>query len=93
LNLLARVQYRCSFFAEDRRIAINPSIFGGPAARSRSTVPFWLRNPRLPDDFVKGNLAREVWAILSMQPDGLSDCGTSSKKLSAPLSFRVAVVA
>jgi hypothetical protein len=65
LNAIAYI----SRFTEDRPIAINPSVFAGPVAYSRSTVPFWLRNPHYPDDFVKGILAPEIWSMLSKQPD------------------------
>ncbi|WP_406699745.1 hypothetical protein V5E97_12885 [Singulisphaera sp. Ch08] len=44
LNSIAYI----SRFTEDRPIAVTPSVFGGPAARSRSTLGRWLRNPDYP---------------------------------------------
>ncbi len=65
LNSIAYI----SRFTEDRPIAITPSVFAGPVARSRATVARWLRNPEFRVDFVQDLLAPEVWTTLSKLPD------------------------
>lgn len=65
LNSIAYI----SRFSEDRPIAITPSVFAGPVARSRSTPARWLRNPEFRIDFVKDLVSPDVWEKLSKQPD------------------------
>jgi hypothetical protein len=65
LNAIAYI----SRFTEDRPIAITPSVFAGPVARSRATMGRWLRNPSYSVDFGKDVVAPEVWEKLSKLPD------------------------
>jgi hypothetical protein len=65
LNSIAYI----SHFTEDRPIAINPSVFAGPAARNRRTLARWLRNPGYRMDLCKSLLAPETWSALSKRPD------------------------
>jgi len=58
-----------SRFSEDRPIAITPSVFAGPAARPRGTVERWLRDTKIPVNFLKDVVAPPIWEKLSMQPD------------------------
>jgi len=65
LNAIAYI----SRFTEDHPIAITPSVFAGPVARSRATMGRWLRNPSYSVDFGKDVVAPEVWEELSKLPD------------------------
>jgi hypothetical protein len=56
-------------FTEDRPVAITPSVFAGPVARSRATIGRWLRNTDYRTDSIKDLVAPEVWAQLSKLPD------------------------
>jgi hypothetical protein len=64
LNAIAYI----SRFKEDRPIAITPSGFAGPVARSRSVPARWLRN-RSSIDAVKDLVAPEMWEQLSALPN------------------------
>jgi len=68
LLLLNAIAY-ISHFTEDRPIAITPSPFAGPVARSRSTLARWLRNPEYRMESCKSLLAPETWAKVSERPD------------------------
>jgi len=65
LNSIAYI----SRFTEDRPIAVTPSVFAGPVARPRDTVPRWLRIPNRPDDWIKELVAPQVWTTMSKQKD------------------------
>ena len=64
LNSIAYI----SRFTEDRPIAVTPSVFAGPVARSRATLGRWLRIPSYPTDFGKDVVAPEVWKQVSRLP-------------------------
>jgi hypothetical protein len=53
LNSIAYI----SRFTEDRPIAVTPSVFAGPVARSRATLGRWLRVPSYSTDFGKDVVA------------------------------------
>jgi hypothetical protein len=61
LNAIAYI----SRFSEDRPIAITPSVFAGPVARSRETVGRWLRNPEYQFEWIKDMIASELWGKIS----------------------------
>ena len=65
LNSIAYI----SHFTEDRPIAINPSVFAGPAARNRWVLARWLRNPGYSMDLCKSLVAPATWSVLSKRPD------------------------
>jgi len=58
LNAIAYI----SRFTEDRPIAVTPSVFAGPVARSRSTPARWLRHGELRIDSIKDVVSPETWA-------------------------------
>ena len=60
LNAIAYI----SHFSEDRPIAITPSVFAGPVARSRSSVARALRNKEYQLDWLKQDFSPELWAKL-----------------------------
>jgi hypothetical protein len=64
LNAIAYI----SRFSEDRPIAVTPSVFAGPVARSRESVGRHLRDPEYPFEWFKQDLAPELCAKL--QPLG-----------------------
>ena len=66
--LLNSVAY-ISRFSEDRPIAITPSVFVQPTARTRGTVLRWLRNPNYELDMAKYVLAPTTWEELAVLPD------------------------
>ena len=68
-NLLLNAIAYISRFTEDRPIAITPSVFAGPVARSRTTLARWLRNPEFRTDFGKEIVTPVVWEKLSGMPD------------------------
>jgi hypothetical protein len=61
LNALAYI----SLFSEDRPIAVTPSVFAGPVARSRKTLARWLRDREKPIDWGKDLVAPKIWESLS----------------------------
>jgi hypothetical protein len=63
LNAIAYI----SRFSEDRPIAVTPSVFAGPVARSRKTLGRWLRNRENPIDFAKNLVTPQIWETLSAQ--------------------------
>jgi hypothetical protein len=65
LNSIAYI----SRFTEDRPIAVTPSVFAGPVARSRATLGRWLRVPSYSTDFGKDLVAPGVWAEVSKLSD------------------------
>ena len=65
LNAIAYI----SRFTEDRPVAITPSVFAGPVARSRATVARWLRNPQYRADLIKDLVAPDIWEEVSKRPD------------------------
>jgi hypothetical protein len=60
LNAIAYI----SRFSEDEPIAVTPSVFAGPVARSRESVGRHLRNPEYQFDWFKEELAPALWAKL-----------------------------
>jgi len=60
LNAIAYI----SRFSEGRPIAVTPSVFAGPVARSRESIGRLLRNPEYQFRWLKQDLAPEVWAKL-----------------------------
>ena len=50
-------------------MAITPSVFAGPVARSRATLGRWLRVPSYSTDFGKDVVATGVWAEVSKLSD------------------------
>lgn len=65
LNAIAYI----SRFTEDRPIAVTPSPFAGPVARSRTSPGKVLHVTGYPADFAKEFVAVEVWERLSKLPD------------------------
>ena len=61
LNAIAYI----SRFSEDRPIAVTPSVFAGKVARSRSSFARALRNPEYQLDWIKEDIAPELWAKLA----------------------------
>jgi hypothetical protein len=61
LNAIAYI----SRFSEDRPIAVTPSVFAGKVARSRSSFARALRNPEYQLDWIKKDIAPELWAKLA----------------------------
>ncbi len=68
MMLLNSIVY-ISRFSEDRPIAVTPSVFGGPVARSRKTLAKWLRNKDFKIDFAQDLVAPDVWNIISALTD------------------------
>jgi hypothetical protein len=64
LNAIAYI----SRFTQDRPIAVTPSVFAGPVARSRATLGRWLSITSYPEDFGKDVVAPEVWDEVSKLP-------------------------
>jgi hypothetical protein len=60
LNAIAYI----SRFTEDRPIAVTPSVFAGPVARSRESVLRHLRNPEYRFEWFKEDLSPGLWAKL-----------------------------
>ena len=58
LNAIAYI----SRFSEDRPIAVTPSVFGGPVARSRASLPRFLRSADFRADWLKDLYGPEVAA-------------------------------
>lgn len=65
LNAIAYI----SRFTEDRPIAVTPSVFAGPVARSRATLGRWLHITSYPADFGKEVVSAEIWAEISRLPN------------------------
>ena len=65
LNAIAYI----SRFTQDRPIAVTPSVFAGPVARSRATLGRWLRISSYRADFGKDVVAADVWDEISNLPD------------------------
>ncbi len=65
LNSIAYI----SRFSEDRPIAITPSLFAGPVARTRSALGRWLRTPSYPLNLCKELVTDDVWATVSKLKD------------------------
>jgi hypothetical protein len=61
LNAIAYI----SRFSEDRPIAVTPSVFAGKVARSRSSFSRALRDPEYQLDWLKADIAPELWAKLA----------------------------
>jgi hypothetical protein len=65
LNSIAYI----SRFTEDRPIAVTPSVFAGPVARSRAALGRSLRIPSYRTDFGKGIVTAALWEEISKLPD------------------------
>lgn len=64
LNSIAYI----SNFSEDRPIAVTPSVFVGPSARTRSTIATWLDNPTR-SSWVEDLVTPVLWKELQAQGD------------------------
>jgi hypothetical protein len=64
LNAIAYI----SRFTQDRPIAVTPSVFAGPVARSRAIPSRWLHISSYPADFGKDVVAADVWEEISKLP-------------------------
>jgi len=62
--LLNAIEY-ISRFSEDKPIAVTPSVFAGPVARSRASIARNLRNPQFQVEWFKENFSPELWAKMS----------------------------
>src|SRR5439155_8908826 len=62
--LLDAIEY-ISRFSEDLPIAVTPSVFAGPVARSRASISRNLRNPEFQVEWFKQNFSPELWAKIS----------------------------
>jgi hypothetical protein len=60
LNAIAYI----SRFTEDQPIAVTPSVFAGPVARSRATILRRMRVPEFQFAWFKENFKPELWAML-----------------------------
>jgi hypothetical protein len=60
LNAIAYI----SRFSEDRPIAVTPSVFAGPVARSRASIARNCRNPEFQVEWFKEDFQPELWARL-----------------------------
>jgi hypothetical protein len=61
LNAIAYI----SRFTQDRPIAVTPSVFAGPVARSRGSVVRALKNQEYPLQWLKEDFAAELWNRIS----------------------------
>ena len=63
LNAIAYI----SRFTQDRPIAVTPSVFAGPVARSRGSVVRALKNQEYPLEWLKEDFAPSLWNSLAPQ--------------------------